>query len=79
LLLGVALAHSPVGLQASIEEQGMTEKDHQPGPGRATGESAFNDLRKQIAARNEEAHKVARKIRAKRDDRLLMERRERDR
>jgi hypothetical protein len=56
----------------------MTEKDHQPGHGRMTAESAFNDVRKQVAARNEEAHKAARKIRVKREDRELIERRERD-
>jgi hypothetical protein len=56
----------------------MTEKVHEPGHGRATAEAAFNDLRKKIAERNEEVQKVARKLRTKREDRELAERRERD-
>ena len=34
-----------------------------PGPGRSTSEAAFNDLKREIARRNEEAHKAARKKR----------------
>ena len=57
----------------------MTEKVHEPGHGRATAEAAFNDLRKQIAERNEEVQKAARKLRTAREDRELAERRARDR
>jgi hypothetical protein len=58
----------------------MTEKaNHQPGPGRLTADAAFNDVRKLIADRNEEVHKAAHKLRVKREDRELRERRERDR
>ncbi len=35
-----------------------------PGPGRSTSETAMTELRKQIARRDEEAHKAARKKRA---------------
>lgn len=38
-----------------------------PGPGRSTSEAAFNEIRKQVARRNEDAHKVARKLRNERD------------
>jgi hypothetical protein len=34
-----------------------------PGPGRSTADAAFNELTKEIARRNEEAHKVARRVR----------------
>jgi hypothetical protein len=49
-----------------------------PGPGRATAEAAFNDLRKEIAARNERTHHEARKLRAKHEREQLLRRRERD-
>jgi len=42
-----------------------------PGPGRSTSEAAFNDLKREIARRNEEAHKAARKKRAARDQERL--------
>lgn len=35
-----------------------------PGPGRSTSEIAFNELRTEVARRNEEAHQAARKRRA---------------
>jgi hypothetical protein len=34
-----------------------------PGPGRSTADAAFSELTKEIARRNEEAHKVARRVR----------------
>jgi hypothetical protein len=49
-----------------------------PGPGRSTAEQAFNDVRKEIAQRNERAHQEARKVRAVRDRQQLKMRRERD-
>jgi hypothetical protein len=49
-----------------------------PGPGRSTSEAAFNDLRKEIAQRNERAHDEARKIRGAREREQLRMRRERD-
>jgi len=50
----------------------------EPGPGRSTSEAAFNDLRRQIAQRNEQASQVARKRRAEREQQQLLTRRERD-
>jgi hypothetical protein len=50
-----------------------------PGPGLSTAEAAFDDLRKEIAKRNERAHLEARKLRQRRDRGQLEEsRRERD-
>ena len=57
----------------------MTDKVHEPGHGRATADAAFNDLRKQIAERNEEVQKAARKLRTAREDRELAILRARDR
>jgi hypothetical protein len=48
-----------------------------PGPGKSTSEAAFNDLRRQVAERNEQASQVARKQRAAREQQQLR-RRERD-
>jgi hypothetical protein len=49
-----------------------------PGPGRSTSEAAFNDLRNEIARRNEEAHKVARQRRTAREREQLLRRGEPD-
>ena len=49
-----------------------------PGPGRSTSEAAFNDLRRQIAQRNEQASQEARKRRAARERQQLLRRRDRD-
>ncbi|MGZ4195814.1 MAG: hypothetical protein ACXVFQ_05345 [Solirubrobacteraceae bacterium] len=38
-----------------------------PGPGRSTSEAAITEVKKQIARRNDEAHKAARKKRASRE------------
>ncbi len=35
-----------------------------PGPGRSTADAAFLELTKEIARRNEETHKAARRVRA---------------
>jgi hypothetical protein len=56
----------------------MDEKAHEPGPGRSTSAAAFDDIRKKIAARNEAAHKDARKLRDVLDQVKARERRERD-
>jgi hypothetical protein len=47
-----------------------------PGPGRSTSERAFSEVTKEVARRNEEAQKAARKVRAKRDDERRAQRRE---
>jgi hypothetical protein len=49
-----------------------------PGPGLSTADAAFDDLRKDIAQRNERAHVEARKSRDRRDRKQLQSRRERD-
>jgi hypothetical protein len=49
-----------------------------PGPERSTSEAAFNDLRKEIAQRNERAQLEARKLRAIREREQLQMRRVRD-
>jgi hypothetical protein len=49
-----------------------------PGPGRSTSEAAFNEVRREVARRNEEAHKAAQKKRAVKDKKRLAERRKRD-
>ena len=51
---------------------------NKPGPGRSTADAAFNELKKEIARRNEEAHKAARKLRTEREQKKLAERRKRD-
>ena len=40
---------------------------NRPGPGRSTSEAAINELKKEIARRNEEAQNAARKKRAARE------------
>jgi hypothetical protein len=56
----------------------QTPPRQEPGPGRSTAEQAFNEVRKEIAQRNERAHQEARKLRAVRDQEQLRMRRERD-
>ena len=56
----------------------MTEQANEPGPGRHTSESAFNNVKKLIAERNEAASKVARKLRDAKDRLKADEKRERD-
>ena len=57
----------------------MTAQTHRPGPGRSTADAAFDEVKKEIARRNEQAHKAARKARAAREQQRLALRRERDR
>ncbi len=55
-----------------------SEKNHNPGPGKSTSKAAFDELTKGIAARNEQAHKAAKKLREQKDIRTLAEKRRRD-
>lgn len=48
-----------------------------PGPGRSTSEAAFNEIRKEVARRNEEAHQRARKLRTAREREQILMRRQR--
>jgi hypothetical protein len=54
----------------------MPKQTQAPGPGRSTSATAFDDLRKEIAQRNEEASQKARKLRAARDREQLVARRQ---
>jgi hypothetical protein len=56
----------------------MSSQTHEPGPGRSTSKAAFNELTKEIAQRNERAHKEARKLRAIKDDEQARMRRRHD-
>jgi hypothetical protein len=51
---------------------------HSPGPGRSTSEAALNEVKREVARRNEEAHKAARKLRAAREKQQLELRRKWD-
>lgn len=55
-----------------------SDKVQTPGPGRSTSKAAFDEVTKQIAARNEQAHKAAKKLREKKDSKTLAEKRKRD-
>ena len=62
----VLLSHSPVAnLRGSTgrSAQPMVEP-RSPGPGRSTARTAMTELRREIARRDQEAHKAARKKRA---------------
>ena len=50
-----------------------------PGPGRSTADEALNEVKKQVARRNEEAQKAARNLRAAREKEQLERRRTLDR
>jgi hypothetical protein len=57
----------------------MTNQTHEPGPGRSTSGAVFTNLTKEVAQRNERAHKEARKLRAVRDHEQALRRRHQDR
>ena len=42
-----------------------------PAPGRSTADAAFNEVKREVARRNEEAHKTAQKLRAERTSGVL--------
>jgi hypothetical protein len=56
----------------------MPKQTQEPGPGRSTSAAAFDDLRKEIARRNEQAHQKARKVRTAREREQILARRQRD-
>jgi len=60
------------------QNQKASPPRQEPGPGRSTAEQAFNDVRKEIAQRNERAHQEARNLRAAREREQLRMHRERD-
>ena len=56
----------------------MTEQSQQPGPGRSTADAAFTALKTEIAQRNEQTQKEARKLRAARESERARRRRQED-
>lgn len=56
----------------------MPKQIQEPGPGRSTAAAAFDELRKEIAQRNERARHKARKVRAERERSQILARRQRD-
>jgi hypothetical protein len=56
----------------------MPKQIQDPGPGRSTAAAAFDDLRREIAHRNEQAHQKARKLRAAREREQIIARRQRE-
>lgn len=56
----------------------MTQQTREPGHGRSTSGAAFSDLTKEIARRNDEAHKAARKLRSAREREQVLRRRRED-
>jgi hypothetical protein len=60
------------------QKQESDPRGQEPGPGRSTSEAAFNDLRKEIARRNELTHQQARKLRAAREREQVLRRRQLD-
>jgi hypothetical protein len=54
----------------------MATQTQDPHPGRPTAAATFDDLRKEIAQRNERAHQKARKLRTARErEQVIMRRR----
>ncbi len=53
----------------------MTKQIQEPGPGRSTSDAAFIALKKEIAQRNEQAQKEARKLRTAREQEQVRKRR----
>jgi len=56
----------------------LTKQTHEPGPGRSTSDAAFIALKKEIAQRNEQAQKEARKLRTAREQEQVRRRRQDD-
>ena len=56
----------------------MPKQIQAPGPGRWTAAAAFDELRKEIAQRNAQAHKKARTLRTGREREQILARRQRD-
>ena len=56
----------------------MTKQTQEPGPGRSTADAAFAEHKKEIAQRNEQLQKEARKVRAARENEQVRKRRQQD-
>ena len=77
----VLLSHSPVANPPGSRRDKRIHmvEPNAPGPGRSTSETAVNELKKEIARRNEETQKAARKKRAAREKEHLANLRQWDR
>ena len=60
------------------QNQKPDQARQEPGPGRSTSEQAFNDVRREIAQRNERAHQEARRLRTARERQQVIMRRGND-
>jgi hypothetical protein len=60
------------------QKQKQGPAPQEPGPGRSTSEAAFNEVRRDVAERNEKAHQEARKLRAAREREQRVRRSDRD-
>jgi hypothetical protein len=56
----------------------VTKQPNEPGPGRSTSDAAFIALTKEIAQRNEQTQKEARKLRNAREQEQVRKRRQDD-
>jgi hypothetical protein len=56
----------------------MSSEKNEPGPGRSTSEAAFNEIKRDVAQRNEQAHKNALKLRLERERKQALLRRQQD-
>ena len=79
--LDAALSHSSCGQPSEWSDEecsAMPKQIQEPGPGRSTAAAAFDELRKEIAQRNEQAHQKARKLRTESEREQILARRQRD-
>ena len=79
LLSARALAFSCGLIERELEREFLMADSTRPGPGRSTSDAAVNELKREIARRNAEVQKAARKLRSERERQLLARRRELDR
>ena len=56
----------------------MPKQTQDPGPGRSTSDAAFSARKKEVAQRNEQAQKEARKLRSQREQEQVRRRRKED-
>jgi uncharacterized protein YpuA (DUF1002 family) len=56
----------------------MAKQIQEPGHGRSTAAATFDELRKEIAKRNEQTQQKARKVRTEREREQILARRQRD-
>ena len=76
----VVLSHSPVAqlFEGAADRSALMVEPSSPGPGRSTAEAALNEVKKEIARRNEKAQQAARKSRSARKNQQIARRRKSD-